>query len=130
MGVNNCFVSVSDDHMYSKQPCQQEPSVSMDVDEADSQLELQLLQDDQLPTDIDCDMSSLEKLQELQFEVRRLKQLVYSFLHCLGVTVTQAGPQCYFSVVFQCQLKFLITRFFSYYLVSVIIFQFLFQLLL
>jgi len=68
--------------MYAKQPSQQEPSVSIDVDEADNQLELQLLQDDQLPTDMDCDTSSPEKkLQELQLEVRRLKRLVYSLLH-------------------------------------------------
>ena len=67
--------------MYAKQPSQQEPSVSNNVDEADNQLELQLLQDDQLPTDMDCDTSAPEKkLQELQLEVRRLQQLVYSFL--------------------------------------------------
>ena len=77
---NNCFVAVSDEHMYAKQPSQQVPSVAIDVEEADNQLELQLLQDDQLPTDMDCDTSSPEKkLQELQREVQRLKRLVYSF---------------------------------------------------
>jgi len=72
--------------MYAKQPYQQ------DTDEADNQLELQLLQDDQLPTDMDCDTTSSpeKKLQELQLEVRRLKRLVFIFYICLVWTETCA----------------------------------------